>query len=159
MSLGHIHLALLADYPAAIPTIARWYYLQWGQSNPSSNLTAIEQDVATYLQSVTPPLLVLAKEGEQILGAAQLKIREMDIYPDKQYWIGGVYVIETARGQGLARLLVNDLLQRAKQAGITKLYLQSEQLDGGIYAKAGFQLLETVIYNGHEVVVMEIDLS
>ncbi|WP_416306415.1 GNAT family N-acetyltransferase [Neptunicella sp. SCSIO 80796] len=154
-----VQLALLADYPQAITTIARWYYYQWGQTNPTSNLTGVEQDVAGYLQQTSAPLLVMAKTDKQLLGAAQLKIREMDIYPDREFWVGGVYVDEQARGKGIASLLVSDIIQRAKRAGIKKLHLQSEQLDGGIYTKLGFKPLETVIYNGHQVVVMEMTLG
>jgi hypothetical protein len=40
--------------------------------------------------------------GEWV-GAAELKNRETAIFPEYEYWLGGVYVVEKARGQGDAR--------------------------------------------------------
>jgi GNAT superfamily N-acetyltransferase len=42
----------------------------------------------------------------KLIGAAQLKIREMDIYPGREFWLGAVYVDPAARGQGIGELLV-----------------------------------------------------
>lgn len=99
-------------------------------------------------------MLVLAEEGGEVLGAAELKIREMDIYPDYEFWLGGVYVDEPRRGRGVASALVREVLSRARAAGIERLYLQTEDLSGGLYRRHGFEPIEEVDYKGHRVVVM-----
>ena len=83
----------------------------------------------------------------------------MDIYPDYEYWIGGVYVKSSARGEGVATCLVQAVINQAKKFGIERLYLQTEKLDGGIYSKVGFSLIEQVDYKGHYVSVMQADLT
>ena len=99
-------------------------------------------------------MLVLATKQGQVIGAAELKVREMDIYPDKEFWLGGVYVEEAARGKGVASALVNEVLSRARALGIQHLYLQTAKLDGGLYAKHGFEPLEVIRYKGQQVLVM-----
>lgn len=91
---------------------------------------------------------------KKLLGAAELKTREMDIYPDYEHWLGGVYVESSERGKGIGRLLTLDIIDRAKRFGIKRLYLQTESLSGGLYAECGFKPLETVEYKGRHVLVM-----
>lgn len=95
------------------------------------------------------------REGDELLGVAQLKIREMDIYPDKEHWLGGVYVSSAARGRGVGSFLVTRALELAKHLQVKTLYLQTENLRGGLYAPLGFRPLEQTHYNGVDVLVME----
>lgn len=150
-----MELSFLADHPEAIPTVARWYYDEWGCRMNDQSLEKITMRLQGMLHRDRVPLHVLAVEGPAILGVCQLKIREMDIYPDKEHWLGGVFVAPLARGQGLASKLVTRCLELAKQFQVRKLYLQTEQLDGGLYARLGWRPLETVHYNGLHVLVME----
>ena len=84
----------LADYPEAIPIIAKWYYNQWGHLHGLDSQKTSEEMLADYLSWDTMPLLILAREEDEIIGAVQLKYYEMDIYPQKEHWLGGVYVVE-----------------------------------------------------------------
>ncbi len=99
-------------------------------------------------------MLVLARKGSEVVGAAALKTREMDIYPDYEFWLGSVYVADAQRGQGIASLLVDEVLSRARAAGIEQLYLQTEHLTGGLYKRHGFEPMEEVVYKGNHVLVM-----
>ena len=85
------------------------------------------------------------------------KIREMAMFPEYEHWLGGVYVVEQARGQGVASLLVTEILSRARRAGISKLYLQTENLTGGVYCRHGFKAVEEVNDKGVHVLVMVAD--
>ncbi len=101
------------------------------------------------------PTLILAVEQNRVLGVAQLKFREMDIYPDKEHWLGGVYVDKASRGRGVAAKLISKAIELAKSFQVQTLYLQTERLDGGLYAHLGWQPIEKAFYNGHNVLVME----
>jgi GNAT superfamily N-acetyltransferase len=94
--------------------------------------------------------------GEWV-GAAELKNREMAIFPEYGYWLGGVYIVEKARGQGVASMLVTEILCCARRAGISKLYLQTENLTGGIYCRHGFKAVEEVNNKGVHVLLMVAD--
>lgn len=150
---------LLADDPLAYKEVASWYFEQWLSNVPDMTVGRVESKLATYTNRDKAPLLMLAKLDGELIGAAELKIHEMDIYPDYEYWIGGVYVKSSERGKGIAARLVQEVIGQAKMFGIKKLYLQTEKLDGGIYSKVGFSLIEQVDYKGHYVSVMQADLT
>ena len=150
-------LELLADNPDSSKPIARWYFDEWAGSGVE--LGDVENSVSAYCERNCAPLLVLAQEGNKLLGAAQLKIREMKRYPEFEFWLGGVYVEENSRGRGVGKALTLDIIRRAKKAGVGKLYLQTESLTGGMYVECGFRAVEQVENKGRQVLVMTIDLN
>jgi len=101
------------------------------------------------------PLIILAVEGKEILGAAQLKYREMDIYPEKEHWLGGVYVSKKYRGTKISEKIIRKILSVAAKLDIHMLYLQTENLSGGLYNSLGWKSIEQVNYCGLNVLVME----
>ena len=149
-----MELSLLADNPSAIATVATWYFEQWCSENSSITKDFIIDKVSAATNREHAPLIVLAKISDEFVGAIELKIREMDIYPEYEFWIGGVYVAESARGKGVASALVKNVLLRARNADIEKLYLQTEDLTGGLYSRHGFLPIEQTDYKGHRVLVM-----
>jgi predicted GNAT family N-acyltransferase len=114
----------------------------------------VERRLHEYLNSDKIPLILLAIQAGELAGAVQLKFREMTIYPDREHWIGGVYVAEKFRGKKLATTLVDRAIVLAQQMGAQALYLQTKRLDGGLYRKMGLRVTETVVYRGIEVAVM-----
>ena len=154
-----MNFVLLADEPEAAATVARWYFDEWGAESPGVTVEKVIKQVSLASSRETAPLIVLAKKDGKVIGAAELKIREMKIYPDYEYWIGGVYIHSEERGLGVGSLLVRNLLGRAAAAGIQTLYLQTMDLTGGIYARLGFQSIEQVNHAGTDVLVMRMDVS
>lgn len=150
-----MEIPLLADHPEAVDLVARWYFDQWAHESPSVTLERVKYEVATSANRVSPPLLVLARKDETVIGAAALKIREMEICPEKEFWLGGVYVSETERRKGVASALVEAVLSQAREFGIERLFLQTERLDGGLYRQHGFEAIEEIEYKGSRVLIME----
>lgn len=150
---------LLADDPDAYKQVAKWYFEQWLFDVPGMTIERVESKLASYINRETTPLMVLAKKENVLLGAAELKIREMDIYPEYEFWLGGVYVQEDARGEGVASQLVKDVIARAQKIGVKTLYLQTERLDGGVYLTLGFRIIECVNYKGCDVAVMSAEID
>jgi Acetyltransferase (GNAT) family len=146
---------LLADRPEAIPTVARWYYDEWGHKAADNSFEQTCERIRGKLNRDKAPLHLLAVGSDQVLGVAQLKIREMDIYPDKEYWLGSVYTPIPFRHQGVASGLSDQVAALAKSFGIDTLFLQTERLDGGLYPQLGWKPLEKVLYKGLDVLVME----
>ena len=148
-------LEYLADHPELLPTAAQWYFEEWGYLSEEKTLEQDIQRLQIYLNKDKVPLMLLAIEEGALLGVAQLKFREMSIYPEKEHWVGGVYVAETHRGKGIARQILSELIAIAKLLKIETLYLQTEHLDGGLYGRMGWTPIEQVNYRGIEVLVME----
>ena len=149
----------LADRPDAINLVAQWYYDEWGHSKPGASPAGIAKKLSLGLNRDRVPLLLLATDSEKVVAAVELKYREMDIYPDKVHWLGGLYVTPGYRGRGLGVQLVAHALKLAKELGISKLHLQTEKLDGGIYTSLGWRPLERANNKGINVLVMEIDIG
>ena len=154
-----MELILLADDPLAYKQMAKWYFDHWLSNLADMSVEKVETKLACYTNRDKAPLLVLAKVDGELIGAAELKFREMDIYPEYEYWVGGVYVKHSSRGKGVARKLVEEVIKQAKSFRVDKLYLQTEKLDGGFYSKVGFSAIEQVNYKEHYVCVMHADLT
>ncbi len=155
---------LLHDKPDFIPQIAKWYNSQWGDIDDGAGLqsrdtAALEIKLADYLNIDTVPLMLVATKNRELVAAAQLRFQENKTYPENTHWLGGVYVSKPHRGNGTARTLIESILSKAKQLGIQQLYLQTEDLSGGLYKKMGWQAVEEVKYCGVHVLIMQLDLS
>ena len=111
--------------------------------------------MSQFLNKDKLPLSLVAYDGSQLTGGAQLKFREMSIYPEKEHWLGAVYVAPEFRGRGIAAKMIKRILELAVQHQVPCLYLQTEHLDGGLYARMGWVPEEQVHYEGVEVLVMK----
>jgi len=138
-----------------IPKIAKWYLDEWAYLMPQKSLKEVEVSLSIYLNIDQLPLMLIAIDDNKIVGTVQLKFREMSIYPNKEHWLGGVYVEESARGKDVAALMINELLVVAKNLGVELLHLQTLKLDGGLYKKLAWQAIEQVNYRNEEVLIME----
>lgn len=143
---------LSADAPERLQ-LAQWYHAQWGRD---AGLT-LEQE----LRRLNPPQdaegfphLIAAFDGDQLVGAVQLKRREMLTFPQYEHWLGSVFVADSHRGRGLAGGLVEQAAAQAVRMGVSDLYLQTEALDGGLYARLGWKALHEADNRSYRVLVM-----
>ncbi len=144
----------LADREEDTSTVAHWYFTEWGRLSASATVEFFTEQLNGYLNRDAVPLVVLAVDNGVVIGAAQLKYHEMKIYPDKEHWLGGVYVDTAYRGSRVASALVNKVEEIAISFRLTELYLQTERLTGGLYTYLGWQPVEQVNYHDTEVLVM-----
>ncbi|WDI40432.1 GNAT family N-acetyltransferase [Bremerella sp. P1] len=154
-----MQFTFLADRPSFVPTIAKWYFDQWGHAVTGNSYEATCARIKANLEEAGLPIYLLAVHDDQVLGVAQLKLREMDIYPDYAFWLGGVYVSGAARVQGIASGLCRQIIDIARDREVGTLYLQTERLNGGLYAKLGWQAIEQIHYRGYDVLVMQRQVS
>ncbi len=149
----------LANHPQFVPTVARWYFDQWGYKTANNSYDQTLARLQKNLSFDQPPLAIVGLENDIPKAAAQLKIREMTIFPEREFWLGSVYVAEEVRGHGVGEMLVEHALERAHSLGIKTLYLYTSNLSGGLYARKGFLPVEQVYYDGKEVLVMQKELN
>ncbi len=150
-----MEFAFLADRQAALPTVAKWYFEEWGYLGAGDSADEVAEKIQIYLNNDKIPLIIIAVDGNEALGVVQLKYREMDIYPDKEHWLGGVFVAPQHRGKGIASKIITRALAVAESLNVKSLYLQTEDSQGSLYATLGWQPLEKVNYRGLDVLVME----
>ena len=147
-------LEFLADNKDAIPVLAVWFFQEWGHSVDGNTLELEQEKLRGFANRDRIPLAIVAKHEGEVVGAAQLKYRERDIFPEKEHWLGAVYVAPAWRGRNVAEQIISRLVEVATELGVTKLYLQTERLDGGLYRRLDWQPVEVVTYHGVEVLVM-----
>jgi len=146
----------LLDHQAALPAIADWYFDQWGHLSDGETLERSVERLHDYLHRDRIPFMLLGMEDDEVCAVAQLKFREMgDMYPDKEHWLGGVFVPPRYRGHGFGAAVATEIAMRAPACGVEVLHLQTERLDGGLYARLGWEPVEQVNNHGLEVLVME----
>ena len=149
----------LADHENLLPVIGKWYFEEWGYLNKEKTLLSEIENLQIYLNKDKIPLMLLAIENDIPIAVAQLKYNEMTIYPQKKHWLGGVYVSKEHRGKGMAKKIISELIKKARLLNVEKLYLQTENLRGGLYAQMGWLPLEQINYHGTDVLVMVKDIS
>jgi predicted N-acetyltransferase YhbS len=87
--------------------------------------------------------LGLRDDADNLVALAGLLLAEVQV-GDEQFQvagIGGVIVTPGARGRGLARLLIERLLQIAPELGAERAMLVCLPANTGLYAKFDFQLI------------------
>ena len=148
-------LDYLANKPNLIPLLAKWYFEEWGQYVPEVTLDSEITRLKTCLHTNDIPMVMIALEGDQLIGAAQIKYHEMSQFPEKEHWLGSVYTSGEHRGKGIAQQIILALLDKAKMLDIPTLFLQTERLDGGLYQKMGWSPVIRTQNHRIEVLVME----
>ena len=144
----------LADRQDAIPVVAKWYFEEWGYNVAGNSIQKSIDRITGKVNRQHTPLHILAVEDEKVIGVAQFKLHEMDIYPERKFWLGGLFVTSNSRGKGIGSALANKIATIAADFGVKELYLQTETLDGGLYQQIGWHLIETVRYKDVHVAVM-----
>ncbi|MGB5510806.1 MAG: GNAT family N-acetyltransferase [Woeseiaceae bacterium] len=151
-----VEFAFLADRVDAIPTIARWYFEEWGHLAKGDSIERTRDRIESYLNRDEIPFILVVTNNNQLVGAAQLRYREMaEMYPDKEHWLGGVYVAASYRGQGYGVQIIERVVEMAPRYGVETLHLQTQALNGGVYARLGWTPCAQVTNHGVEVLVME----
>lgn len=153
-----LRFACLSDNPESASLIAGWYFAEWGHLNSSATVESIREKLIATTHGDAIPMTVLAVLDEAVVGSAQLKYREMQIYPEKEHWLGGVFVVPEHRRKGIAARLVEAVVGSARSLGVEVLHLQTPELDGGLYLKLGWRPAEQLRYKGIDVLVMEREL-
>ena len=145
-------ITLLAQHPAALPVLARWYYDAWGREAGIS----LDDELAKLTKALhaTLPLVLLALDGDEVIACVQVKEREMPQFPELAHWLGGVYVAAHCRGKGVASRLIDEAVALAAGMGISNLHLQTEELSGGLYRQLGWEPLFPALNHGIHVLVM-----
>jgi GNAT superfamily N-acetyltransferase len=151
-----VEFAFLADRVDAVPVIARWYFEQWGHLVEGDSVERTRERIEGYMNRDEIPFILVATSDDDLVGAAQLRYREMpQMFPDKEHWLGGVYVAASHRGQGYGSQIVEQIVAIAPTFGVKTLHLQTEALDGGLYARLGWTRSAQVTSHGLDVLVME----
>ena len=155
-----LRFTLLADLPEFVPLVARWLFNEWGYERPGSSIATVTRDITSQLGTTILPIQVLALADDLPVGVAILKPHEMkDVFPNRTPWLGSVVVAPEYRGNGIGAGLICEVEALALRRGFSRLYLQTEREDGGLYAGLGWQTCDRLPYRGYQANVMTKELG
>jgi GNAT superfamily N-acetyltransferase len=147
----------LADHPEFVSILASWHRREWGHLRPAETLEMRTARLEAFSGRGQVPSVVVACEGNTLLGAAMLVAHDMDTRPQWSPWLAGVVVAPESRRLGIRAVLVERVSAEARNLGFPRLYLYTFSTEE-YYTRLGWRFVENTIYLGAHVTVMSIEL-
>lgn len=160
----HVDLAPLSSYPEAVPVVAEWHFREWGHTDPAGSLEAWTAGMARQVDADKVPGTLIAVAGPTPVGVVCLVSHDMAGYEAATGltpWLKGLYVIPSARRQGIGAVLVRRCETWAASLGYKALYLYTEQHSDAesLYERLGWRSIQTAHYEGIDVTIMRASLE
>jgi GNAT superfamily N-acetyltransferase len=133
----------LQDHPQHCTTMATWLYEQFHYEYAEQSLAEWQAEFAAGQSNGAWPSLVAVENG-QLLGGAALAEEDLPGREDLGPWLACVFVTPAARGKGVAEVLIEGVCERARQQGVKRLYLHTQDR-ADYYAKRGWVAVETFV--------------
>ena len=145
MQQNMITIGFLADYPDTIPTLAKWFRAQWPDYYASWSQAELEQDFHSDTSRDQIPCRLVAFESGELAGTIILRTNGSAMPPEFQPELGGLYVVETHRGHGIATELVRAGMNVARDQGYEAVYATTVAA-AGILERLGWKFVKTVVH-------------
>lgn len=131
------------DNSDAFRVICGWNYRWWGLPAGKSP-EMVEHFMRHCLCTGSKmPQTFLAMEGGKPLGMYQISVcDDLESRPDIYPWLINVYVDDAQRGRGVCRFLMESVPEKARQIGLSELYLYTKHV--GLYEKFDWKFVEEV---------------
>lgn len=154
----NLEFKYLANHPEQVDKVIGWWHTVW--SDRMGPIDEAARQLAANLNTDALPIQILATIDGEPVGTAVLKQQELgDLFPDRQYWMGSVFVDEPYRGASIASRLSQKIIDLAESRGLPHLYLQTVNTSGGLYARLGWQPVQLFDYRGERTLLMVRELQ
>lgn len=153
-----IKIDLMKNHPQTIPVLANiWHEVLGKVWMPEIGIEEIEFWYKEELgQDI--PLTYIALNGEVPVGSCTLQLND-GIRPDLSPWIGDLVIEPKYQKQGIGKMLVNVLVEKAKTLGFQKLYLFTFDPTVQVYyQRLGWKKIGMDEFKSKPVTVMELGL-
>ena len=137
-----ITIGFLADYLDTIPTLAKWFRHQWPDYHADMSQAEMEQDFLEDASRDRLPIRLVAFDSNELVGTIILR-EQKDALPEFQPELGGLYVVESHRGHGIATELVRAGMKLALEQGYETVFATTV-LAAGILERLGWECVKTV---------------
>lgn len=148
----------LAERPADIPALSKWFLREWRDFYGDKTWEEVAETFYRRLNRNAIPLALVAFEGEQPLGTISLLEESIGTHKHLAPWLGGLYVREEVRRQGVGRRLVEAAVHEAGKLGVGQLFIGIRKAED-YYLKLGWEVVERMNYHGEGVTIMRLDLT
>lgn len=145
-----ITIGFLADYPDTIPTLAKWFRAQWPDYYADWSQAELEQDFLSDTSRDQVPCRLVAFESGELTGTIILRQNGSAMPPEFQPELGGLYVVQTHRGRGIATELVRSGMKVALDQGYEAVYATTVAA-AGILERLGWEFFKTITHEGEQL--------
>jgi RimJ/RimL family protein N-acetyltransferase len=145
-----ITIGFLADYLDTIPSLAKWFRDQWPDYYADMSQAELEQDFRSDAFRDRLPIRLIAFESGELAGTIVLREYGSETLPEFQPELGGLYVVESHRGHGIATELVRAGMNAAFQQGYETVFATTVAA-AGILERLGWEFIKTVIHQDGEL--------
>jgi GNAT superfamily N-acetyltransferase len=152
-----ITIAFLADHPEVVPTLTHWFRDQWPEYYAARTQAEIAQDFHPEANRDGLPVRLLAFADGVLVGTVTLREQALRGFPEYQPGIGGLFVAEQHRGQGVGMALVRAGMQLAEEQGYTTVYIATVTARG-IVEHLGWKLVRAITHDEEQTVIYQCDL-
>ena len=154
--LMDIKIAYLKEHPEAIPTLAKiWHEVLGSIWISDISIEEIEQGFYDDLNDVSLPLTLIALKDTQVIGAVSLHEND-EIRPDLTPWLESLVVDKAYQNQGVGKLLVEEVKQKARDLHFKKLYLFAFEPNlVRYYEQLGFKFIGIDRFKDRTITIME----
>ena len=152
-----ITVAFLADYPDTIPTLAKWFRDQWPDYYAAVSQEQIEQDFLSDVSRDRLPVRLIAFESSELAGTIVLREHGTEALPGFQPELGGLYVVESHRGHGIATELIRAGMKLALDQGY-EIVFATTVAAAGILERLGWEFIKTVLHHDEQLALYQCKL-
>lgn len=142
---NRITVRFLADYSDTIPTLVKWFRAQWPDYYAAMSDEEMEQDFLEDASRDRLPIRLVAFESNELVGTIILRENGTETLPEFQPELGGLYVVESHRGHGIATELVRAGMKVALDQGYETVFATTVAA-AGILERLGWEFIKTVIH-------------
>ena len=149
----NLEFEYLADRPELVELVIAWWGTVW--QDRMGDVDEARAQLRASLGRDRLPVHILAMRDGEPIGTAALKLQELiELYPDRQFWLGSVYVKPEFRGAGVASELALRVIELARVMGLPHLHLQTIDTSGGLYYSLGWEPVERFISSDEDTLLM-----
>jgi GNAT superfamily N-acetyltransferase len=130
----------LVDTPHLIDKLAEYWNQEWSTDKSEKGIEKQKSCIKNLLNLDKVPFILVACHGQKLIGSAALFLNDLDSRPDLSPWLGGIYTVPEHRGKGIAKTMIEKVINKAKTLGYHKIYLHTEHT-AGLYRKLGWKKL------------------
>jgi GNAT superfamily N-acetyltransferase len=170
MTPVNVTVEFLADHPELADELARLSWAEWqsiyeqrGQTFADAvrnyqERTKIDRLPLALVAFADDPPLPRPRRGRKLIGTVSLKYYDLDIRPEIEIWLGGLFVIPEWRQLGVASLLMRRAVEEARRLNLGRLFLWTSSAES-LYLKLGWQPVERTEYCGKSIVIMQMNVA
>ncbi|HEX8250469.1 MAG TPA: GNAT family N-acetyltransferase [Pyrinomonadaceae bacterium] len=146
----------LVEHQDFIPTLSKWFLREWRDFYGDKTWDIVAEVFYGRLNRRNIPLSLVAFEADYPLGTISLLEESISTYKHLSPWLGGLYVREERRKQGIGRYLIEAGVEQAGKLGAEQLYIGIRRAED-YYIRLGWQTIDRTFYHNEEITIMRID--